>query len=169
MCVCGMNFRTHQWVEEGVGEVWEGGGLGNMVRWAISLEWNFKGFQFSDATWCTNLQVWMKSHICLARYSYLQNAWPWAPRQNFLLTLVLLGCSEAVNKHTCTCWWTLDICCLSCCFPQCPAQCCCVPIYCSLWESGLGGVGQSNALVFFVRTNVLQSLEKHLCVIFNWI
>ena len=80
--------------KEVVGEVWEGGGLGNTVRWAISLEWNFKAFQFSDVTWCATLQVWMKSHICLAHYSYLQNSWPWVPLQNFLLTLGLLGCSE---------------------------------------------------------------------------
>lgn len=44
----GMSFRTHQCIEEVVGEVSEDSGSGDRVRWAISLEWNFKAFHSNE-------------------------------------------------------------------------------------------------------------------------
>lgn len=156
-----MSFRTHQWVEEGVGEVWEGHGLGSTVRWATSLEWHFKAFQFSDATWCTNLQVWMKSQICLVHYSYLQNSWPLSPRQNFLLKLVLLGCSERQWINTLILAdgpWIFVVCLAA--FPSVLLS----ATVCQYTASAQWGEwDKTNALVLFVRTNVLQFREISLC------
>ena len=168
----GMRFRTHQWVEEVVCEVWEDSSLGNTVRWAISVEWNFKAFHSDEIAhlsvlWCnlTHQPAGMNevTHLFGSLLLPVKLMTLGSPAQFPTYTCTPGMLWEAVCKQTCTCWWTLDICRVSCCSPQCSAN---ILLYCG--ELG-GAVGQGNALVFFVRNNVLQSLEKHLYVIFNWV
>lgn len=50
MYICKSWQELISWVQKAVVEVGEGGGVGNMVRWAISLERVSKASQVSDVT-----------------------------------------------------------------------------------------------------------------------
>lgn len=136
----------------------------------------------SQVTWPTSLWVWIKSHIWLAHYSHLHDSGPWAPHGSTPETLPeTSGVNNLVPADGP--WYLLYV---LLCSPR-SAQCLGsnVLLY---WRPEVcgrvgGGEGHGNAFLFLVRgvccegappksclsTDVLQSLGKHLFLIFNWV